>query len=155
MATTTADFAGEPVKKKSGKTDEDVLETSADGQRAFNDPTTDPYHTRGMDPRTAEAGFRAAGFTGPGPLADRKPHDNLPVGDMSPHGDTDVVYPGDPNPTADANPAPGGVIRAEALVDPGSRIGVAQNTKPGSKPVADSATKQAEAEAKDTAAGKK
>lgn len=106
------------------KKDEQKLQTSADAMRAPNDPTADPYHTRGIDPAAAEAGFRAAGYPEKGPLASRDPGDKLAFADMGNLGETDVADPGHgkgPNPNADAVPPLGGVIAADALVDDHSK----------------------------------
>lgn len=99
--------------------DEQKLKTSADALRAPNDPTTDPYHTRGIDPAAAEAGFRAAGYPERGPLADRDPGDKLELEDV---GEIAVVPSGGlPNPTADQEAPPGGMINEDALVDDHSK----------------------------------
>lgn len=107
--------AAEAALSSETKAQEDHLLTSADAVRAPNDPTTDPYHTRGIDPAAAEAGFRAAGYPEKGPLGDRKPGAKLALEDV---GDVAVAPSGGlPNPTADAVPPPGGVINEDALVD--------------------------------------
>lgn len=112
------------------KKDEQKLKTSADAMRAPNDPTADPYHTRGIDPAAAEAGFRAAGYPEKGPLAGRDPGDKLDIDDIG--GDAPAVEPGlavadpghgkGPNPTADSVPPAGGVVAAEDLIDDHSKI---------------------------------
>lgn len=97
--------------------DENKLTTSADKLRAPNDPTEDPYHTRGIDPAAAEAGFRLAGYPEKGPLAGRKPGDNLSIEDAGNLGPIAVVDADEQvNPTADAYPPLGGVISSDALV---------------------------------------
>lgn len=104
------------------KKDEQKLKTSADALRAPNDPTEDPYHTRGVSPEHAEAGFRAAGYPEKGPLAGRDPGDKLSVEDMGNRGDTAIAPADDQvNPTADQYPPEGGIIAEEALVDDHSK----------------------------------
>ena len=85
--------------------------SSADALRAPNDPTTDPYHTRGMDPATAEAGFRAAGLPEKGPLSDKKTPQSEVTKDVA------IAEVHGPNPTADDVPPEGGIVREDAVVD--------------------------------------
>jgi len=111
--------------------DAEKLTTSADAMRAPNDPTTDPYHTRGIDPAAAEAGFRAAGYPERGPLAHRQPGDKLDIADVGGTGidgagntgDPVAIVPrgGLPNPTADQVGPAGGVIGEDALIDDHSK----------------------------------
>jgi hypothetical protein len=98
--------------------DEQKLTTSADKLRAPNDPTEDPYHTRGVSPAAAEAGFRTAGYPEKGPLAGRDPGDKLTIEDAGNLGPIAVADSDEQvNPTADAYPPLGGVIASDALVD--------------------------------------
>lgn len=96
--------------------------SSADALRADNDPTTDPYHSRGVDPAVAQAGFEAAGY-GKGPLAGKKAS-VLPDVAVAPDS-------GLPNPTADsADVPPGGIVREGQIVDPLAKDQSAADTKP-------------------------
>jgi|GEM_PF-6886017 hypothetical protein len=119
--------------------DEQKLTTSADALRAPNDPTEDPYHTRGVSPEAAEAGFRAAGYPEKGPLAGRDPGDKLSIEDAGNLGPIAIAdSDSQVNPTADKVGPEGGIIASDALVDDHSKTAHPdpKDTRKPSKPAA-------------------
>jgi hypothetical protein len=149
MATSKSTAAQAAADAVDTTKDEAKLVTSADALRAPNDPTTDPYHTRGIDPAAAEAGFRAAGYPEKGPLAAREVGDKLALADIgssavdasgNQSGAGMVVVPagGLPNPTADQVGPAGGVIGEGALVDDHS---IAAHPKAAAKAASKAAAK--------------